>query len=120
MKPKAKQRAVSPKCHIRTGDTVILLTGPRVRRGKTGTVIRVWPRKQRALVDGECAAHDTRHVRANPQEKKEGGRVQRLRTIHISNLALLDPTTRRPTRIRHERTGTGMVRVAKKSGHRFE
>lgn len=109
-----------PKCHLRTGDTVVLLTGPKDRRGKTGTVIRVWPRKQRALVEGPCAAMDTKHVRPNPQAGVEGGRIERLRPIHLSNLALLDPTTNKPTRVRHERTEKGIVRVAVKSGHRFE
>jgi large subunit ribosomal protein L24 len=118
---KQKAKLVRPaKCHIRTGDTVVLLTGPKERRGKTGTVIRVWPKLQRALVDGDCAAYDTKHVRANPQAGIEGGRIQRLRPVHISNLALLDPTTGKATRVRHERTEQGVVRVAVKSGHRFE
>lgn len=109
-----------PKCHIKTGDQVVLLTGPKDRVGKTGTVIRIWPRKQRALVEGECAAFDTKHVRANPQAGQEGGRIQRLRPIHISNLALLDPSTGKATRVSRERTDKGVVRVSKKSGHRFE
>ncbi|TVR12989.1 MAG: 50S ribosomal protein L24 [Planctomycetota bacterium] len=110
-----------PKCHIRTGDSVVLLTGPKDRRGQTGTVIRVFPRRQRALVEGPCSAVDTRHVKANPQANVEGGRVTRLRTIHISNLALLDPETGKPTRVRRERNDDGkVVRVSKKSGHRFE
>lgn len=110
-----------PKCHVRTGDTVVLLSGPKERRGKTGTVIRVFPRRQRAVVEGPCAAYDIRHVKPNPQANVEGGRVSRLRTIHISNLALLDPETGKPTRIRRERDDQGkVVRVSKKSGHRFE
>lgn len=110
-----------PKCHIRTGDTVVLISGPKERRGKSGTVIRVFPRRQRAVVDGPCAAVDVRHIRANPQANVEGGRVTRLRSIHISNLALLDPETGKPTRVRRERDENGkLVRVSKKSGHRFE
>jgi large subunit ribosomal protein L24 len=110
-----------PKCHIRTGDSVVLITGPKDRRGKTGTVLRVFPRRQRAIVEGECAAMDVRHVKPNPQANQEGGRISRLRTIHISNLALLDPTTGKATRVRRERDENGkVVRVATKSGHRFE
>jgi Ribosomal proteins 50S L24/mitochondrial 39S L24 len=37
----------------------------------------------------------------------------------VSNLALLDPTTNKPARVRHERAGDVSVRVAKKSGHKF-
>ena len=115
-KPKLPNHA---KCHVRTGDKVILLTGPKAVRGKTGTVIKVFPRLQRAIVEGECAQFDTKHVKANPQAGVEGGRIRRLRPVHVSNLALLDPTTNKPTRVRHERTEHGGVRVAKKSGHRF-
>lgn len=115
-KPKLPNHA---KCHVRTGDKVVLLTGPKDKRGKTGTVIRVFPRTQRAIVEGDCAQYQTKHVKANPQAGVEGGRVRRLRPVHVSNLALLDPTTNKPTRVRHERTQDGVVRVAAKSGHRF-
>ena len=115
-KPKLPNHA---KCHVRTGDKVVLLTGPKAVRGKTGTVIKVFPRLQRAIVEGECAQFDTKHVKANPQAGVEGGRIRRLRPVHVSNLALLDPTTNKPTRVRHERSENGSVRVAKKSGHKF-
>jgi large subunit ribosomal protein L24 len=88
-------------------------------RGKTGTIIKLFPRAQRAIVEGECAQYETKHVKPNPQAGVEGGRIRRLRPVHISNLALVDPTTNKPTRVRHERSEAGVVRVAKKSGHRF-
>jgi len=118
-KIKKPQLPNDAKCHVRTGDKVILLTGPKAVRGKTGTIIRVFPRLQRAIVDGDCAQYQTKHVKPNPQAGVEGGRTRRLRPVHISNLALVDPTTNKPTRVRHERTENGVVRVAKKSGHRF-
>ena len=117
-KVKYPKPAKTPKCHVRTGDKVILLSG--VNRGKTGTIIKVFPADQRAIVDGDAAHYETRHVKANPQANVEGGRIKRLRPIHISKLALLDPTTNKAAKIRHERTDKGMVRVAKKSNHRFE
>ncbi|MBA2482377.1 MAG: 50S ribosomal protein L24 [Planctomycetes bacterium] len=117
-KVKYPKPAKTPKCHVRTGDKVVVLSGSN--RGKTGTVIRVFPMDQRALVDGDASHFETRHVKANPQANIEGGRIKRLRPIHISKLALLDPTTNKAARIRHERTATGMTRVAKKSNHRFE
>lgn len=116
-KVKLPQPEKQLKCHIRTGDKVIVLSGDN--KGKTGTVIKVFPQEQRALVEGDAAIHDTKHVKANPQAGVEGGRVQRLRPLHVSKLALIDPTTNKPTRVRHERTADGMVRVAKKSGHKF-
>lgn len=118
-KVKKPQLPNNAKCHVRTGDKVILLTGPKSVRGKTGTIIKMFPREQRALVEGDCAQYEVRHTRANPQAGVEGGRIRRLRPVHVSNLALLDPTTNKPTRVRHERTDAGPVRVAKKSGHRF-
>ena len=74
---------------------------------------------QRAIIDGEGGVYETRHVKPNPQAGVEGGRIKRLRPIHVAKLALLDPTTNKPARVRHDRTADGMVRVAKKSGHRF-
>ncbi len=108
----------APKCHVRSGDKVMVTAGDA--RGKTGTVIKVFPFEQRALVEGEAARYDTKHVKANPQAGIAGGRVQRLRKVHLSNLSLLDPTTNKPTRVKRERTAKGLVRVATKSGHRFE
>lgn len=116
-KVKLPQPDKNLKCHVRTGDKVVVLSGDN--KGKTGTVIKVFPLDQRALVEGDAAIYDTKHVKANPQTGVEGGRVQRLRPLHVSKLALLDPTTNKPTRVRRERTADGVVRVAKKSGHKF-
>jgi large subunit ribosomal protein L24 len=107
----------APKIHVRTGDKVIVLSGES--RGKTGTVIKVFPREQRALVEGDAAIYDTRHVKANPQAGVEGGRIKRLRPMHVAKLALVDPTTGKAVRVKHERTENGLVRVAKATGHRF-
>jgi len=116
-KVKIPQPAKVPKTHVRTGDVVVVTCGDN--KGKTGTVIKVWPDRQRALVDGDAAIYDIRHKKANPQAGVEGGRIQKLRPLHVSKLALVDPTTGKATRVRRERTADGMVRVAKKSGHRF-
>ena len=116
-KVKIPKPAKAPKCHIRTGDKVVVLSG--ATKGKSGTVIKVFPADLRAIVDGDAAVYETRHVRANPQAGVEGGRVRRMRPIHVSKLALVDPTTGKATRVRRERTEQGVVRVAKKSGHRF-
>jgi large subunit ribosomal protein L24 len=118
-KVKKPQLPNHAKCHLRTGDKIVLLTGPKAVRGKTGTVIKIFPRESRAIVEGDCAQYETKHVKPNPQAQVEGGRIRRLRPVHISNLALFDPTTSKPTRVRHERSDQGQVRVAKKSGHRF-
>ena len=116
-KVKLPRPVKAPKVHVRTGDKVVVLSGEN--RGKTGTVIKVFPREQRALVEGDAAVFDTRHVKANPQAGVEGGRIKRLRPLHVAKLALVDPASGKAVRVRHERTENGMVRVAKKTGHRF-
>jgi large subunit ribosomal protein L24 len=116
-KVKLPKPAKAPKLHVRTGDAVVVTSGDN--KGKTGTVIKVFPDSQRALVDGDAAIYDIRHKKANPQAGVEGGRIQKLRPLHVSKLALVDPTTGKATRVKRERTADGVVRVAKKSGHRF-
>lgn len=113
-----KQQAYTGKCHVRKGDQIMVISGNS--RGKTGTVVEVQVDRQRVLVDGEAAVYNTKHVRPNPQANIEGGRVQKLRPIHISNVALLDPETGKACRVRRERGDTGVVRVSKQSGHKFE
>lgn len=106
------------KLPVKTGDEVVVLAG--ANKGKTGTIVRVFRDTQRVLVDGEAAVYQTKHVKADPQRQIEGGRVQRLRPIHVSNVALLDPETNKPCKIRRERVDGNVVRVSKSSGHRFE
>jgi large subunit ribosomal protein L24 len=108
-----------PKLHVRKGDQVVVLSGDN--KGKTGTIIKVFPADGRAIVDGEAGAYETKHVKPNPQANVEGGRIRRLRPVAVSKLALLDPTTNKAaTRVRHERAADGKVtRVARKSGHKF-
>jgi large subunit ribosomal protein L24 len=59
-----KPVATAKKLHVRRGDKVVVLSGDT--RGKTGTIIKVFPAEQRALVDGEAAIYDTKHIKANP------------------------------------------------------
>jgi large subunit ribosomal protein L24 len=113
-KVKKPQPVGQQQVHVRTGDKVIVLSGDQ--RGKTGTVIKVFPAEQRAIVDGDAGHYEIRHVRANPQANVEGGRIRRLRPIHVSKLALVDPTTgKAATRVRHDKG----VRVARGSKHQF-
>lgn len=106
------------KLHVKKGDQVIIRSG--ANRGKTGTVIKVFPDQERVLVEGEASVFHTKHVRPDPQRGVEGGRVQKLRPIHVSNVALVDPTTNKATRVRRERGEDGkVVKVSKASGHKF-
>ena len=69
-----------PKLHIKKDDTVVVLSGKD--RGRQGVVLEVYPKKQRAIVEGVHIV--TRHLR--PSQMGEGGVVEREGTIHISNL----------------------------------
>jgi large subunit ribosomal protein L24 len=99
---------------IRKGDKVIVLTGRD--KGRSGEVIEVRPTESRALVRGVNMVK--RHQKQTAQQ--EGGIVSKEATIHLSNLALLDPKDNKPTRVGFKYVGEGLdrkkIRVAKRSG----
>ena len=68
------------KLHIKKNDTVLVLSGKD--RGKQGVVLDVFPKEQRAIVEGVHII--VRHLR--PNQAGQGGIVEREGTIHISNL----------------------------------
>jgi len=68
---------------IKKNDTVFVLAGRD--KGKTGKVFRVYPAKERALVEG--INYVKKHMRKS-QDNPKGGIVQKESSIHISNIAL--------------------------------
>ena len=79
---------------IRKGDTVVVITGSD--KGKRGEVLSVLPKDGRAVVQGvNIAKKHTKPSATNQQ----GGIVSQEATIHLSNLALVDPQTNKPTRV---------------------
>lgn len=101
------------KLKIKKGDNVIVTTGNKNIKGKTGEVIEVIREKNRAIVAGLNIVK--KHVKpsaTNPQ----GGIVEKEASIHISNLALVDPKTGKATRVGYKIDGDKKVRFAKKSG----
>ena len=100
------------KRKIRKDDEVIVLTGRD--KGKRGAVLRVVTKTDRVLVEGVNVTK--RHVKPT-QADPQGGIVQREAPIHISNVALIDPESDRPTRVRYKTLEDGRkVRVAARSG----
>jgi large subunit ribosomal protein L24 len=97
---------------IRKGDTVQVLAGRD--KGKRGEVIRVEPKENRAFVQGVNMVK--RHEK--PQGlNRPGGITEKEGPIDLSNLALLDPTSNKPTRVGFKTLEDGKkVRVAKASG----
>ena len=113
---------MSSKLNIRTGDTVMVITGDNMNdAGKTGKVIKVYPAAQRAVVAGRNMI--VRHVKPRAQGQ-EGGRLTMEGTIHISNLMLVCPNCKQPTRVGHsfiEKNGKQVkVRTCKKCGKNID
>jgi large subunit ribosomal protein L24 len=97
--------------NIRKGDKVVVITGSD--KGKQGSVLKVFPKEARALVQGVNLVK--RHQRQT--QTQQAGIVTKEAAIHLSNIAHADPTTGKATRIGSKTLGDGRkVRFAKKSG----
>jgi large subunit ribosomal protein L24 len=96
---------------IKKGDRVVVTAGRD--KGKRGEVRQVMPEESRAIVTGVNLVR--RHTRQTAQT--EGGILSKEATIHLSNLAILDPKTGKPTRVGFKVLDDGRkVRVARGSG----
>ena len=104
------------KLHIKKGDTVYVNSGDD--KGKSGRVLRVLVKKNRAVVEGiNMVSKHTKPNAKNPQ----GGIIKMEAPIHISNLNVLDPKSGKPTRIGRKRDEKGaLVRYSKKSGEEIK
>jgi len=100
-----------PKLKIKKGDKVVVITGRD--KGKVGEVKKVMPTENRVIVDGVNMIK--RHTR--PSAGDPGGIVEKEASIHVSNVAYVDPKTDKPTRIGYKTLEDGRkVRYAKRSG----
>lgn len=95
---------------IRKGDKVVVLTGKD--KGKKGDVVAVFPKENKALVQGVNMVK--RHEKAS--QTTTGGIVTREAKVHLSNLAIEDPKTGKPTRVGFKMQDGNKVRFAKASG----
>ena len=101
----------APKMKIRKDDEVIVLTGKD--KGKKGKVLQVLPKESRVVVAGINQVK--RHTR--PGLGGNGGIVTKEASIHVSNVALVDPKDGKATRVGFSTLKDGTkVRVAKRSG----
>jgi large subunit ribosomal protein L24 len=110
-----------PGLKIRRDDEVIVISGKD--RGKTGKVLRVDPQKQRVYVEGLNLVK--RHQR--PQQVRDaqraesvGGVIEKEGPIHISNVMLIDPKDKKPTRVGVTREGGSRNRVTRRSGTKLD
>jgi large subunit ribosomal protein L24 len=96
---------------IRKGDKVVVIAGRD--KGRTGEVTRVIPADRRAIVAGVNMVK--RHTRQSA--KSDGGILSKEAAIDLSNLAIVDPKSGKPTRVGFKILDDGRkVRVAKRSG----
>ena len=115
----AKQKQTGRKpagMKIKKGDTVVVLAGRD--RGREGTVVAAYPDRQRVLVHGvNIIRKNTKVNFQGARGAKEGGIVTQEAPIHVSNVALVDPDTKKPARAGYRvEEGAKKVRVARPSG----
>jgi large subunit ribosomal protein L24 len=112
---------------IKKNDLVQVISGRKQDkggdRGKQGRVIAVYPETNRVLVEGVNRV--TKHTKAGDSQGMSSGGIQVMEApIHVSNVALVDPETKKPTRIRTRvetvdrdgRAKTQRTRVSVRSG----
>jgi large subunit ribosomal protein L24 len=104
---------------IKKGDTVVVLAGRD--RGREGKVIVAYPDRQRVLVQGvNIIRKNTKVNFQGARGAKEGGIVTQEAPIHVSNVALVDPDTKKPARagyrIDEADGGQTKVRISRTSG----
>lgn len=95
---------------IKKNDTVIIRTG--ADKGKQGKVLEILADNTRVLVEGI-------NIKKKHARKDQGGKGQIVEVaspLHISNVALIDPQTKKATRVGFEMKGDKKVRIARKSG----
>jgi large subunit ribosomal protein L24 len=100
--------------HVRRGDQVVVISGRY--KGQKGELVEVLARKNRVRVTGIATVK--RHLKADPNAENSTGKIiEKLGSIAISNVALIDPESGKPTRTRMQTLDDGKkVRVSTRSG----
>lgn len=106
---------MAPKLKIKKGDRVVVIAGKD--KGKSGEVLRVFPKDMRAIVQGVNLAR--RHQKQTAAQ--EGGIISKEVPIHLSNIAIRDPRDGKPSRVGYKMLDDGSrVRLAKRSGETID
>lgn len=99
------------KTKLRKGDEVMILSGRS--KGESGKIEDIDKKKGRVYIAGKNLGK--RHQKPDMQNN-EGGIIEVPMPLHISNVALVDPKTSKPTRLGYKIDGDKKVRFAKSSG----
>jgi len=106
---------MATKFKIKKGDKVVVITGRD--KGKQGEVLRVLRAEERVLVQGVNMVK--RHTA--PSQLSPGGIVEKEASLHISNVAHIDPKSNKPTRVGYKIDKDGRkTRIAKRSGEAID
>ena len=108
-KPKVKD--VPNKLHVKTGDTVYVISGKD--KGKTGKIVKVFPKKGKVVVEGVNVVK--KHLKPSPVNP-QGGVVEKAAAIFSSKVMLFDEKAGKPTRVGFRAENGKKVRYSKKSG----
>ncbi len=101
---------------IKKGDKVIVLAGKD--KGKTGEVTRAFPMLDKVIVSGINIAK--KHTKNKFNTDKKGEIIDKTMPIDVSNVALIDTKTNKPTRVGYKIEGDKKTRVSKKSGQEIK
>ncbi|PKL00203.1 MAG: 50S ribosomal protein L24 [Tenericutes bacterium HGW-Tenericutes-1] len=111
--------------NLKKGDKVIIIAG--ADKGKQGTISKVLNKSERVVLEGEGLGKVKKHLKPS-QANPDGGIMELDKPIHVSNVMLIDPKTKKPTRIGYKtitkkvkkQEVQEVVRYAKKSGEVLE
>lgn len=105
---------------IKTGDTVVVIAGKDSKtvtkkgvESTTGKVLKVYPETNKVVVEG---VNKVKKHQKSTQQNTSGSIVEKEAPIDASNVMILDPKTKTPTRVGYKMENGKKVRYAKKSG----
>ena len=97
--------------HVKSGDKVIVISGKD--KGKTGTVLKAIPSKDRVVVEG---VNIVKKHQEPTQDNPDGGILETEAAIHVSNVMHVDPESGERTRVHYEIKDGKKIKIAVKSG----
>jgi len=100
--------------NLKVGDKVVVIAG--TSKGKEGKITKTLRKENRVIVEG-CNIVK-KHKKGNGQES--GGILEQEAPIHASNVMIIDPKTKKRTRIGHVIENNKKIRVAKKSSEKID
>lgn len=97
--------------NIKKNDNIIVIAGKD--KGKTGSVSRVFPKNDLVIVNGI----NLKKKHQRPRKAGEKGQIiDKAMPVHVSNVMVVDPDTKKPVRIGKKLVGERFIRISRKSG----